>query len=74
MKDGTSKGPKKAVETKRKKYGDDFFKNNGELGGLARNLSGNAYSPIIEKGSDFAKEMGRKGAEKRWGKKRDDKK
>jgi hypothetical protein len=74
MKDGTPEGSEKAIETKRKKYGDYFFKNNGELGGLARNLSGNAYSPFREKGSEYAKEMGRKSAEKRWGKKNDDKK
>jgi nitroimidazol reductase NimA-like FMN-containing flavoprotein (pyridoxamine 5'-phosphate oxidase superfamily) len=40
----TPEGAKKALETKRKKYGDDFFKSNGQKGGQARNLSPNEYN------------------------------
>jgi len=59
---------KKATDTKRSKYGDKFFSQNGEMGGLARNLSDKAYMTFREKGSEFASEMGKRSAEKRWGK------
>ena len=70
MKGGTPEGAKKGIETKRKKYGDKFFSQNGELGGLARNLSDKAHMTFRDKDPYFASDMGKKGAEVRWGKKK----
>ena len=63
---GTSSGAKKASETKRKKYGNDFFIEAGQAGGLARNKSPNRFTPFADK--EFAKKMSKLGVKKRWGK------
>jgi len=61
---GTSEGAKKAVETKRKVYGDKFFSTNGKKGGIARNNSDKRYNPFSDK--EFARKMAKKATEVRW--------
>lgn len=61
---GTSEGAKKAVETKRQKYGNTFFADNGHKGGVARNQSEKKYNPFEDK--EFAKEMAKKAKAYRW--------
>lgn len=62
---GTSEGAKKAIETKRRMYGDDFFSVAGKAGGIARNNSDKKHIPFKDK--KFAKLMAHKAAEARWG-------
>lgn len=64
---GTSAGARKAIETKREKYGEDFFSKSGKKGGDARNLSDKKHIPFKDK--VFAKKMAHKAAEARWGNK-----
>ena len=59
-------GAARAVITKRAKYGADVFSKNGKKGGEARNKSKKRFSPFSD--PEFAREMGRKSAAKRWGK------
>lgn len=61
---GTSEGARKAVETKRKVYGDSFFAKNGKKGGIARNQSDKKYNPFEDR--EFAKKMAKKASEVRW--------
>lgn len=61
---GTTEGAKKAVETKRQKYGEKFFAENGHKGGLARNESSKKYNPFEDK--EFARKMAHKAKAKRW--------
>jgi hypothetical protein len=61
---GTSDGAKKAVETKRKIYGDKFFSVNGKKGGIARNNSVNKFNPFSDK--EFARKMAKKATKARW--------
>lgn len=67
MKGGTPDGAKRAIKTKRKKYGEDFFKINGVKGGLVRNLSEKAHFTFMED-RELARRAGRKGANSRWDK------
>lgn len=64
---GTSEGARKALETKRQKYGVDSPSVWGRKGGLARNVSPNRKNPFSAD-REFAREMGRKSAKARWNK------
>lgn len=61
---GTAEGARKAVETKRKIYGDKFFAKNGRKGGLARNVSEKKFNPF--ENVEFAKRMAKKASDVRW--------
>jgi hypothetical protein len=61
---GTAEGARKAVETKRKTYGDKFFAKNGRKGGIARNNSDKKYNPFEDK--EFARQMAKKASDIRW--------
>lgn len=61
---GTKEGARKAVETKRKIYGKNFFAKNGRKGGLARNESDKKYNPFTDK--EFARQMAKKASDVRW--------
>jgi hypothetical protein len=63
---GTAEGARKALETKRRKYGEDSPSKWGRAGGIARNNSPLRHSPFKDR--DFARKMGKKSAELRWGK------
>ena len=52
---GTRKGGLKAVNTNKEKYGEDFYKNIGKIGGQ------NGHTGGFQQGSKLAKEAGRKG-------------
>lgn len=62
---GTPEGARKAVETKKKKYGENALKEWGQKGGKKRNRSPKRYSPF-EGNEEFARTMGKIGGAKRW--------
>ncbi len=64
---GTAEGARKALETKRRLYGEDSPSKWGRAGGIARNSSPLRHSPFKDR--DFARKMGKKSAELRWGSK-----
>lgn len=64
---GSREGAKRAVVTKRKRYGKEIFRENGKLGGQARNASEKKFSPFSES-AEYASAQGKIGAAKRWAK------
>lgn len=66
MKGGTKEGAKSAVETKKKKYGNDALVKWGSKGGNARNNSDKKH--LTFKNKDAASAAGAKGAQIRWAK------
>ena len=57
---GTLAGGKKAAETNKKKYGDDFYKVQGAKGGAASGTGGFYYMKVNGMDDEIA-EAGRKG-------------
>lgn len=58
----TKEGAKKALATMKRKYGEHYYKSIGAEGGKVKTKKGFATNP------EFAREMARKGANKRWNK------
>lgn len=56
----TKQGAKKALETMRKRYGDDWLKERARRAGQANKKGG------FKKGSKQARKAGLEGARKRW--------
>lgn len=55
---GTKKGGQKAAETNKERYGSDFYKKIGKVGGQKSTTGGFAANP------ELAREAGRKGGKK----------
>lgn len=55
---GTKKGGQKAAQTNKERYGTDFYKKIGQVGGKKSTTGGFAANP------ELAREAGRKGGKK----------
>lgn len=64
---GTKKGGVKAAETNKERYGSDFYKKIGKVGGQKSTTGGFAANP------ELAREAGRKGGKKSRRRKPEDK-